>query len=52
MIMGMNQTKDLEKMQTIKKQMLSVVMYSEPWFVLKKRWEKIFKNIEEKRGGK
>lgn len=49
MIMGENLTRDLEKLQAIKQEMLKVEMYKEEWFKLKEKWKKLFQKIEEKR---
>jgi len=45
-------TREIEELQAIKKKMLAVIMYSEAWFKLKEKWQKLFQKIEKKRGRK
>ena len=45
-------TADGEKLKALKEQMDSLVMYSEEWFALKEKYQKLFQRIEKARGGK
>lgn len=42
-------TTDEEKLKALKEQMTAVEMYSEEWFALKEKYQKLFNKIEKSR---
>jgi len=42
-------TEDEKKLRALKKQMDAVEMYSEKWFALKEKYQKLFQRIEKAR---
>lgn len=42
-------TKDEKKLKALKEQMGAVEMYTEEWFALKKKYQKLFQKIEKTR---
>ena len=45
-------TADEKKLRASKDQMDAIAMYSEEWFKLKEKYQKLFDKIEKVRGGK